>query len=104
VKIFLHISRDEQRKRFQSRLDNPDERWKFRVQDLEDRKMWDDYTLAYQEAIGETSVKHAPWYIVPADHKWVRNLVVTKLLVHTLERIDPRFPEPQESIVGLTVV
>lgn len=103
VKLFLNISTEEQRARFQDRIDDPNERWKFRAADLEERKMWDAFTVAYQDAIRETSTKQAPWYVVPADRKWVRNLVVTRILVDALERLAPEFPQPEENLVGLTV-
>ncbi len=103
VKLFLNISAEEQRARFQDRIDDPNERWKFRAADLEDREMWDAYTTAYEDAIVETSTAQAPWYIVPADRKWVRNLVVTKILLDALGRIAPEFPPAEENIVGLQV-
>ena len=89
VKIFLNVSKQEQRERMQDRVDDPDERWKFRLGDLADRKLWDDYQLAFRDAIRKTTTDDAPWYIVPADRKWVRNLVVAKILRHHLEQIDP---------------
>ncbi|PIE34875.1 MAG: polyphosphate kinase [Ilumatobacter coccineus] len=103
VKIFVNISSEEQRERFQDRIDDPDERWKFRLGDLDDRARWDDYQDAFQEAIRETSTKHAPWYVVPGDRKWVRNLVVAKILRHHLEDIDPRYPDADEDIDGLVI-
>ena len=92
VKVFLHVSRDEQRKRLQERLENPEKRWKFRVSDLEARKHWDDFHAAYEDAIRETSTKWAPWYVVPADHNWVRNLTVAEILVDALDRLNPQLP------------
>jgi len=103
VKVFLHVSHEEQRVRLQERLDNPEKRWKFRLGDLDDRKRWDGYTEAYEEAIEETSTEWAPWHIVPADHNWVRNLLVAELLVETLERLDPKLPEPDPGLDGLKV-
>lgn len=98
VKVFLHLSRDEQRKRLQERLDNPEKRWKFRAGDLDDRAHWDDFGKAYEDAIRETSTKQAPWYVVPADHNWVRNLCVAEILVDVLDRLDPQLPEPDLGI------
>jgi PPK2 family polyphosphate:nucleotide phosphotransferase len=95
VKVFLHESKEEQRKRLQERLDDPEKRWKFRAGDLQDRARWDEFQQAYEDAIRETSTKHAPWYIVPADHNWSRNLCVAEILVDVLERIDPKPPEPE---------
>ncbi|MDQ3177527.1 MAG: polyphosphate kinase 2 family protein [Actinomycetota bacterium] len=103
VKIFLHLSRDEQRARLQDRIDSPDERWKFRRGDLDDRALWDDYLSAYRDAIEKTSVRRAPWFVVPADRKWVRNLAVASILRSVLEDLDPRFPEPEEGVDGLVV-
>ena len=103
VKLFLNVSKDEQRRRLQVRIDDPVDRWKFQMGDLAERRMWDAYTTAYEEALNETSTKDAPWYVIPADHKWVRNLVVTRILVDALNRIGPQFPEPHENLTGLTV-
>jgi len=104
LKVFLHISRDEQRERLQERLDDPEKRWKFRVADLDDRRRWADYARAYEEAIRETSTEWAPWYVVPADHNWVRNLAVAELLVEVLERLDPQLPAADTGLAGMTVV
>jgi len=103
VKFFLHISKEEQRRRLQDRIDSPDERWKFRLGDLDDRKLWDDFIDAYSDAMERTTTRSAPWFVVPADRKWVRNLVVASILRTTLEDLDPQFPEPEEGIVGLQV-
>jgi polyphosphate kinase 2 (PPK2 family) len=104
VKVFLHISKREQAERLQARLDDPDKRWKFRASDLETRKRWDDYMTLYEEALTETSTDWAPWYVVPADRKWVRNVAVARLLVRTLESLDPRFPTPEEDLSRITIV
>ncbi|NNE12177.1 MAG: polyphosphate kinase 2 family protein [Ilumatobacter sp.] len=103
VKIFLNVSSEEQRERLQDRVDDPDERWKFRLGDLDDRALWDDYQLAYRDAIRETSTDDAPWYVVPADRKWVRNLTVARILHHHLELIDPQYPQPEEGIEDVVV-
>jgi PPK2 family polyphosphate:nucleotide phosphotransferase len=103
VKFFLNISADEQRQRFQDRIDSPDERWKFRLGDLDDRARWHDFMAAYQDALRETSTARAPWYAVPADRKWVRNRVVATVLRDTLERLDPRYPPAEEGVEGLVV-
>lgn len=104
VKVFLNVSSDEQRERLQDRVDDPDERWKFRLGDLDDRALWPDYQAAYRDAIRETTSAAAPWYVVPADRKWVRNLVVAKILRHHLELIDPQYPPAEEGIEGTLVV
>jgi len=103
IKIFLNVSKQEQRLRLQDRVDDPDERWKFRLGDLDDRKLWDDYQRAYRDAIRKTTTDRAPWYVVPADRKWVRNLVVAKILRHHLEQIDPQYPPATEGIEGVIV-
>lgn len=103
VKLFLHVSAEEQRQRLQDRIDSPDERWKFRRGDLDDRKLWPQYMAAFHDALVETSTADAPWYVVPADRKWVRNLVVAAILRRTLEDLDPRYPEPEEGVAGLVV-
>jgi PPK2 family polyphosphate:nucleotide phosphotransferase len=92
VKLFLHISKEEQKRRLEARLQEPDKRWKFNVADLEDRKLWDEYALAYEEALTRTSSEHAPWYVVPANRKWYRDLVVASILIQNLEEMDPQFP------------
>jgi PPK2 family polyphosphate:nucleotide phosphotransferase len=104
VKIFLHISREEQKARLQARLDDPSKQWKFRQGDLEDRKLWAEFQTAYEEAISLTSTEHAPWYVVPANRKWYRNLAVSCILIDTLERMDPRYPEPGMDLDDLVVV
>jgi len=92
VKCFLHISKDEQRQRLADRLRDPKKQWKLGPSDLEDRLLWDDYTKAYEDAITRCNTPEAPWHIVPANHKWYRNLVVARLVRQTLERLNPQFP------------
>jgi PPK2 family polyphosphate:nucleotide phosphotransferase len=104
VKLYLNISSEEQRERLQDRADSPDERWKFRIGDLDDRKLWPDYMAAFHDALVRTSTPSAPWYVVPADRKWVRNLAVAKILRHTIARLDPQFPAPEAGIEGIKVV
>jgi PPK2 family polyphosphate:nucleotide phosphotransferase len=103
VKVFLHLSKDEQRERLQARLDDPEKSWKFKVGDLEVRSHWDEYHAIYEETIRATSSEHAPWYVVPADHKWVRDVAVASLLVDALERLDPRYPPPDPALRTLKV-
>ncbi len=93
VKIFLHISKDEQKERLQSRLDREDKHWKFNPDDLKDRALWDDFMKTYEEVLSKTSTKEAPWYIVPADRKWYRNLVVARIMVDTLKGLKMNYPE-----------
>jgi PPK2 family polyphosphate:nucleotide phosphotransferase len=96
VKLFLHISRDEQRARLEERLHRPDKRWKLQTADFTERRYWDDYRRAYEDAISETSTGHAPWRVVPANHKWYRNWAVSTVLVETLRAMAPQYPEPAE--------
>jgi PPK2 family polyphosphate:nucleotide phosphotransferase len=103
VKFFLHISREEQKERFQARLDEPHKRWKFSRGDLDERARWDDYQAAFEEALTRTSADHAPWYVVPADRKWYRNLVVSQVLVDTLEGLDMRYPEPEDDFADVVI-
>jgi PPK2 family polyphosphate:nucleotide phosphotransferase len=94
LKIFLHIDLDEQARRLQSRLDEPNKNWKFDVHDLEQRKHWNDYMKAFKEAILETDRKHAPWYVIPANNKWYRDYAAMSLLVATLVDMNPKYPKP----------
>jgi PPK2 family polyphosphate:nucleotide phosphotransferase len=94
LKFFLYIDRDEQRKRLEERLADPEKRWKFGAADLEDRKRWDAYMVAYEEAISRTSTDPAPWFVVPANKKWYRNLIVASVLVRTLEDLQLHYREP----------
>jgi PPK2 family polyphosphate:nucleotide phosphotransferase len=103
VKCFLNVSKEEQRQRLQDRIDDPEKQWKFRSGDLDDRAKWSDFRSAYEEVLSTTSTTHAPWYVVPADRNWVRNLVVAKLLLQTLEKMDPRLPSPEPEIEKITV-
>ncbi|MET0628277.1 MAG: PPK2 family polyphosphate kinase [Acidimicrobiia bacterium] len=103
VKVFLHISKDEQRARLQARIDDPEKNWKFRSSDLESRSHWDDYQRRYDEAISATSTDWAPWYVVPGDHKWVRDVAVATLLVDVFSALDPKIPDPESGLEGLVV-
>jgi PPK2 family polyphosphate:nucleotide phosphotransferase len=102
-KIFLHISKDEQRERLQERIDNPKKRWKWSSADLDERAHWNDYQQAYEDAIAATSTASAPWFVVPADRNWYRDLVVSEILVDTLESLEIRLPKPAAGIAGTKV-
>jgi PPK2 family polyphosphate:nucleotide phosphotransferase len=102
-KFFLHISNDEQRERLQARLDDPKKQWKFEHGDIEERRRWDDYQAAYEDALSLTSTDHAPWYVVPANKKWYRNLVISKTLIDTLEGLDLRYPEPSRDLGSIVI-
>ena len=103
LKFYLHIDKDEQKERLQARLDDPLKRWKFRLGDLQERKRWQDYMQAYEDVLNKTSTDHAPWYIVPANHKWFRDLVISSILVETLEGLKMKFPESQEDLEGVVI-
>jgi PPK2 family polyphosphate:nucleotide phosphotransferase len=93
LKFMLHISKDEQKKRLQERLENPRKWWKFNPNDVKDRALWGKYQRAYEDAINCCSTDYAPWHIVPANHKWARNLAMVELLLRTLRKMDPRYPK-----------
>jgi len=103
LKFYLHIDQDEQKERLQARLDEPTKRWKFRLGDLEERKLWPDYMQAYEDVLSRTSTKVAPWFIVPANRKWYRDLVISAVLVDTLKGLKMKFPEPEENLEGVVV-
>jgi len=92
LKFFLHLSRDEQKKRLKERLDDPTKHWKFRESDIQERRLWSAYMEAYEEALTKTSTTWAPWYVVPSDRKWFRDLFVSEQIVSTLERFRMRYP------------
>lgn len=103
VKCFLHISKEEQRQRLQARLDNPNKRWKFSKRDLEKRKLWDEYERAYEDALTLCNTRHAPWYIIPSDRKWYRNLKVSQIVLEALELLDPQFPPCEEALDKIAI-
>jgi len=103
LKFFLWIDRDEQKARLQSRLDDPKKNWKFKLGDLAERKLWDDYVIAYEDALRRCSTDHAPWYVIPANRNWFRNLAIADILATTLEELDPRYPKPTEDLKGVIV-
>jgi len=92
LKFHLRISKREQRKRFEARLEEPDKRWKFSLGDLKERKSWDDYMKAYEKALCKCSTKHAPWYTIPADRKWARNVIIARIVLDTLQAMNPQIP------------
>ncbi len=98
LKFFLHISKDEQKERLQTRLDDPEKRWKFRLGDLDERKLWDKYRDAYQAVLDKCSHRHAPWYVIPADKKWYRDWAVSSIVLQALKAIDPKTPKPEENL------
>ncbi|MEC4985198.1 MAG: polyphosphate kinase 2 family protein [Oscillatoria sp. PMC 1068.18] len=103
IKFFLHISKDEQKRRLESRLENSDKRWKFSRNDLQERKYWDEYQAAFEEAINNCSTEYAPWYVIPANKKWYRNLVIARILADTLEKMNPEFPKPEMDLDNIVI-
>ena len=94
LKFFLHISKEEQKKRLQARLDDPDKLWKFSYADIKERGFWDQYQKAYEDILSRTSKKHAPWFIIPAEKKWFRNLAISSILAEALSSLKLKYPEP----------
>jgi PPK2 family polyphosphate:nucleotide phosphotransferase len=103
LKFMLHVSRDEQKRRLIERLTDPTKNWKFREGDLEDRERWDEFTKAYRGTLSRTSTEWAPWYVVPADDKKARNLLVARTIADRLEALDLRYPKADPSVVGITI-
>jgi PPK2 family polyphosphate:nucleotide phosphotransferase len=103
VKFFLHISRQEQRERLEARRDDPTKQWKFSADDVVKRRQWSAYRQAYRDALERCHARWAPWVVVPADHKWYRNLVVARELVRILERLDPKYPKPAPGLSKLVI-
>lgn len=103
LKFFLHIDLDEQKERLQARLDDPQKHWKFSVGDLAERKLWPAYTAAYEEMLSRTSTDYAPWYIVPSNRKWYRNLVVSTTIVKALEELHMKFPPAEEGLDAVVI-
>lgn len=103
VKFFLNISKEEQRERLQDRLDEPEKHWKFSKADLVEREYWDDYQRAFEDAIRKTSTPAAPWFVVPANRKWYRDLVVARAIRETLEAMDPQFPPPEDGLDDVVI-
>lgn len=97
LKFFLHISKEEQKKRFDERLDDPRKNWKFTKADTAERKYWDDYVTAYEAVLSRCSTEYAPWFIIPSDHKWFRNLAISRILVETLEEFDMHYPKSPQT-------
>jgi PPK2 family polyphosphate:nucleotide phosphotransferase len=103
LKFFLHISKDEQKKRILARVDDRDKRWKISGADVKERKYWDDYVAAYEDALTRCSTKHAPWFIIPANKKWFRNLAVSHIIMEALEELKMKFPAPSVNLKKMKV-
>jgi len=103
AKFYLHISKDEQKQRLQSRLDEPEKNWKFSTSDIEERKLWDKYQAAFADMLGQTSTEYAPWYVIPADRKWFRNLLISRIVVDALEGLDMAYPPPEDGLASIVI-
>jgi PPK2 family polyphosphate:nucleotide phosphotransferase len=103
LKFFLNIDKDEQKERLQARLDDPTKHWKFRLGDLEERKLWGKYMEAYQDVLNKTSTEFAPWYVVPANRKWYRDLVISTVIVEMLKGLKMTYPVPEENLDGVVI-
>jgi PPK2 family polyphosphate:nucleotide phosphotransferase len=101
LKFYLHISREEQLARFKQRLDDPGRHWKISESDYSERELWSDYIEAFEDAIEQTSTKHAPWYIIPSDHKWFRNLAISQIIADTMDEMDLKLPPTQVDIAAI---
>ncbi len=97
VKLFLNVSKEEQRRRFLKRIDRPEKNWKFSASDVRDRRYWDDYQRAYSDMLTHTSTEWAPWHVLPADHKWFTRICAAAVIGRTLIEIDPQYPVPDEA-------
>jgi PPK2 family polyphosphate:nucleotide phosphotransferase len=104
LKFFLAIDKDTQRQRFQDRVDDPTKRWKFSLSDVNERKFWDDYRVAFEEMLHETSTDYAPWYLVPSNRNWLRNLAISEIVTEALDELNPQYPEAANGIEGMEVV
>ena len=103
LKFFLHISKEEQKQRFEARLKDPRKNWKFSMGDVEERGYWDDYMRAFEEALSRCSTPWAPWYVIPANHKWYRNVAVSQIIIETLQRLDMKYPPPLPDAGGIVI-
>lgn len=101
LKFYLHISQDEQLDRFKQRLDDPARQWKISDSDYSERKLWPKYVAAYEEAIERTSTKHAPWYVIPANHKWFRNLAISRIVADSMDEMELKLPKPRVDLAGI---
>ncbi len=103
LKFYLHIDKDEQKKRLRARLDDPSKRWKFNVGDIKERATWDQYLMAYEDVLRKTSTKCAPWFIIPANRKWYRDLVISEIVVETLRDLNMSYPQPGEDLSDVVI-
>lgn len=103
LKFYLHIDLQEQKERLQARLDEPHKRWKFNSSDLKERQRWSEYTRAYEQVLSKTSTEWAPWYIIPSNRKWYRNIVIGTILIESLKKLDMRYPQPEDGLDQIVI-
>jgi PPK2 family polyphosphate:nucleotide phosphotransferase len=103
LKFYLHIDLEEQKERLQDRLDESDKHWKFHIDDLKERKFWEEYMCAYEDVLSKTSKRWAPWYIIPANRKWYRNYLIANIIVNTLNGLDMKYPDPEEGLEAVKI-
>ena len=103
LKFYLHIDQEEQKERLQARLDEPTKNWKFSLGDLDERKLWADYQEAFEHALGKTSMETAPWYVIPANRKWYRNLVISSIIIEKLKSLNMSYPKPEEDLSDIMI-
>lgn len=103
LKFYLHIDKNEQKERLQARLDEPHKNWKFSLGDLEERKLWDQYTAAFESALEKTSTESSPWYVIPANRKWYRNLVISSIIIEKLKSLNMSFPKAEDDLSGVSI-
>jgi polyphosphate kinase 2 (PPK2 family) len=103
IKFLLHISKNEQKNRLEKRLERPDKQWKFDKSDLEERKHWDDYMQAFDRVLNECSTSHAPWHVIPANHKWARDLMVGNITLEHMKSLSLNYPEPPSGLDNISI-
>ena len=103
LKFYLHIDKEEQKERLQERIDRPEKNWKFSSADLKERKLWPEYQKAFEDVLEETSTDWAPWYVIPANRKWYRNLMISRIIVNTLKDLDMKFPSKEEGLQNVVI-
>jgi PPK2 family polyphosphate:nucleotide phosphotransferase len=103
LKFYLLINKEEQKERLQARLDEPHKNWKFSLGDLEERKLWNDYTAAFETALEKTSTETAPWYVIPANRKWYRNLLISSIIIEKLKSLNMSYPEAEDDLSGVVI-
>jgi polyphosphate kinase 2 (PPK2 family) len=103
LKFYLHISKEEQKERLQARLDDPGKHWKFSLEDLEKRQLWEEYIAAFEDMINHCTTDYAPWHVIPADQKWYRNLAIARVIVRTLQQMNPQYPQNEVDLSNIII-